>query len=268
MGFMRFNVIVLLTLMAVSFSACLKKESVKQKVSGGKSAVFSVDSVIQNSTRRKAPRSAAMLGIFVSEYLSGTPLAFAAEGSLKGVDVQSKIISAQTSVTDPDFDLLQAFADALEVDVVDLLNRSVDRQASLDAYSDALTNVATKAADRFKELNSVLTELKQAAKDQNKEMTAFQRNLKKALDSKDFQNAGELQKKAFEAQEAYSQTSLKQKEVQQLLDTMDKLLELYGQKILAIQQNREILISGNRVVDVPGIDDLKIIQRIKKPGTS
>ena len=233
----------------------------KQKVSGGKSAVFSVDSVIQNSTRRRAPRSAAMLGIFVSEYLSGTPLAFAAEGSLKGVDVQSKIISAQTSVTDPDFDLLQAFADALEVDVVDLLNRSVDRQASLDAYSDALTNVATKATDRFKEL-------KQAAKDQNKEMTAFQRNLKKALDSKDFQNAGELQKKAFEAQEAYSQTSLKQKEVQQLLDTMDKLLELYGQKILAIQQNREILISGNRVVDVPGIDDLKIIQRIKKPGTS
>ncbi len=261
------SVVVLTSFCLVVFltTGCSSKKTITQNISGGRSAVISIDPLIKISSRPKTVRKSALLGLFVAEYLSTSPAAMAAESGRKGVDVQSQIATQQTSITDPDFDLMQAFADALEVDVSDLLNRSVDRQQALDVYSESLTNVATRANDRYKELKSVVDQLKQASRQQNQDLTVAQRNLKKAIDAKDFANAAELQKTVMAAQDTYSQTDLKQRETQQLVDTFDKLLTLYGQKILAMQQNREVLIAGNKVVDVPGIEDLQIIQRIKNP---
>ncbi|MBP9850555.1 MAG: hypothetical protein KBC47_02580, partial [Candidatus Peribacteraceae bacterium] len=62
-------------------------------------------------------------------------------------------------------------------------------------------------------------------------------------------------------QAAFAETDLKRKQVQSLVDTLDDLLQLYGKKILAIEQNREALIAGVKVIDVPGADELQVLEK-------
>lgn len=242
-------------------------------VSGGVSGTISVD-MLATKAGNLGKRSAALLGIFVSEYVSVAPTAMAAEGGLKGIGVQMQIAIAQNTVQDPDFDLLQAFADALQVDVPDILNRSTDRQQTLDTYRNALSNVASRANDRFKELSATQTQLKSDLRDLGKLRSDAERALKNALSKKDFADAGEKQKAVNDTQAAYAEKDLKRKQVEDLLGTLTKLLTLYGQKIQAIDANREVLISGAKVVDVPGIDELNILIHQKtttptgKSGTS
>ncbi len=231
------------------------------KTKGAISAVMSIDNLMANVTKSRSARSSALLGIYLSQYLSTTPSASAAGGALLGIGVQSQVMSAQQQVQDPDFELLQAFADALQVDVSDLLNRSTDRQVALDTYTEALTNVATRANDRYKELSASLDQQKEELRTLSKEKSQADRDLKKAIADKDFANAGELQKAVTEKQSAYAEADLNRKQLENLIKTLDQLLTVYGEKILAIQKNREALISGMKVVDVPGIDDLKLIER-------
>jgi len=189
------------------------------------------------------------------------PTAMASESALQGIGAQMQIVISQQTILDPDYDLLQAFGDALQVDVADLLNRSTDRQQALETYTEALTNVATRANDRFKELNSQLSELKTLGASQNKDRSAADRELKNAIKNKDFEAAGEKQKALTDFQAAFAETDLKKKQVQSLVDTLEDLLTLYGKKILAIQLNREALIAGVKVIDVPGADELQVLEK-------
>jgi len=42
------------------------------------------------------------------------------------------------------------------------------------------------------------------------------------------------------------------------------LLDVGGKRRLAIEANREVLLAGLQVVDMPGIDDLNIINEAKR----
>ena len=230
--------------------------------------MFATDRLIASSFRAQMTRRAALLGVFVSEYVSFAQTTMAAEGALTGIAVDREILSKQHTINDPDFELLQAFADALQVDLSDLLNRSAQRQEALDIYVVSLTNVAERANQRFGELTGTLEELKTLLRTQSKEQSDAERALKNAISNKQFSEAGDLQKTVLEKQQAYADTNLKSKQTDDVLSTLNSLLTLYGEKILAIKQNREILIAGNHVADVPGIEELKIIERKQKTNGS
>ncbi len=243
-------------------SGCSQQENPSvQTTSGALSGVRTIDTLVTGVRALSNARTTSLLGVFVSEYLTMVPTAMAANSALKGIDAQKQIVQAQETIQDPDYDLLQAFADALQVDVADMLNRSSDRQKALDLYTEALSNVATRSNDRIKELRSQLGELKTLASTQNKDRNAADRELKKAIKDQDFDSAGEQQKNLTELQAAFAETDLKQKQVQSLVTTFDDLLTLFGSKILAIQQNREALIAGIRVVDVPGAEELQVLEK-------
>lgn len=250
-------------LVAACGKATQEEASPAITTSGGRSGVIAVGSIIDGMKNNVEKRSAALLGIFVSEYLSIVPAAIAAESALMGVGAQIQIVMSQNTIQDPDFELLQAFADALQVDVADLLNRSVDRQVALDTYREALNNVAARSNDRFKELSSVLEELKVELRTLSNERSDAERSLREALREKDYSSAGEKQKAVNDAQAAYAEVDLKRNQIDDLVNTMEELLQLYGVKIVAIDANREVLISGAKVVDVPGIEDLEIIERVR-----
>lgn len=256
---------VLLTSIAwcVMLSACAatKDDTTVPKTSGSLSGIHAVDILVGASTAVVNSRPAAQLGVFVSEYLTTAPRAMAAESALGGVEAQQLMLTAQQTIRDPDYDLLQAFGDALQVDVADLLNRSTDRQQALEAYTDALNNVAARSNDRYKELEEQLKELDTLARAQDKERSVADRTLKKAIKDKAFDTAGEMQKSLTELQAIFAETDLKRRQTQSLVDTLDDLLTLYGSKILAIDQNREALIAGIKVIDVPGADELQVLEK-------
>lgn len=251
-------------------SACsAKQKTTMAPANGALSAIQTIDGLTTNTAiRPTTKRNPALLGVFVSEYLTTAPSAVAAESALLGVGAQAQILYAQQTIQDPDYKLLQAFGDALQVDVAELLNRSTDRQEVLETYTQALTNVATRSNDRFKELSSQLEELRKQASIQNHDRSLADRELHKALKDKDFESAGERQKKLTELQAVYAETDLKRRQVQSLKDTLDDLLTLYGKKILAIQQNREALIAGIKVIDVPGADELQVLEKKRASRTT
>lgn len=256
----------IISLCMLAIAACDSKTVLSlPAVSGGLSAIRSIDLLVSQSTKNFMVRKAALLGVFVSEYISFTSTALAAQGGLTGIKVDQQIIVARHSITDPDFDLLQAFGDALQIDVTDLLNRSADRQQTLDTYATALSNVATRSNERFKELTGSLDQTNETLRTQSKELSAAKSELNKAISKKDFSDAGEKQKTVLAAEQAHAETDLKRKKTENMLNTFSVLLTLYGEKILAIQKNREVLIAGSKLIDVPGIEDLKILERQHAP---
>lgn len=255
------GIFLLLVLIVSACGSSPNKETVT--MSGSRSGLFSTDRIALQSAKNFSVRSAASLGVFISEFLSNPQVSLIVRGALNAVTVHSTVMAAQQEITDPDFDLLQAFADALQVDVADLLNRSENREQSLKTYTEALTNVATRANERFKELQVSDEQLKNMANERGKERSTAERELKKALADKDFSLASEKQKVVSEKQTAFAETDLKRKQVESMISTLDQLLVLFGEKILAIEKNREALISGLKVVDVPGAEDLKILERSK-----
>ncbi len=255
---------VILLIAVVSLGACSKQEEPQQQeqmsFSGGRSGMIVNDWLSAASVMEREARKASLMGIYVSKYLAQinmTPV----NGGLNGIQTQTILQLRQENVGDPDFQLLQAFADVLQVDVSDMLNRSLNRQESLDAYANALTNVAARANARYKDLTAALKGVQDDKRTKNKELGEAKRALKKAIDAKDFTLAGDLQEAVSEKEQAYSTADLREKQIRSILDTLDQLLTLFGQRILSIQRNREALIAGTRVVDMPGVTDLDIIRK-------
>jgi len=107
-------------------------------------------------------------------------------------------------------------------------------------------------------------ELENTQDEQNDRARTIDRDLSKALRDKDYANAARKQEELKPAQEALQKTELEQEEVESLLDIFVDLLELTDERLNAIEKNREVLIAGHTVVDVPGIDDLGVLQREKR----
>lgn len=252
--------LLLLTLSACGAKPAVPDQSGASRTSGGRSGVFVVDTLVQNSADAGKTRRAALLGVFVSHFISTSPTAIVNSG-IGGIAVQNMIFQKQNSVTDPDFDLIQAFADALQVDVLDLLNRSLDRQATLDIYVDSLNNIAERANNRLNELVEAQSVQKEALRELSRERSELERELRNATSDKDYLLANEKQKLLNDKEREFSEAELELNQVETVMQTLEDLLALYSDKILAIQENREPLIAGTKVVDLPGTSGLNILER-------
>lgn len=232
----------------------------RESVSGGRSGIFVIDALVVRPADSGKARRAALLGVFVSEFVSKSPVALV-NGGIVAIGVQNSIYEKQSTVSDPDFDLIQAFADALQVDVLDLLNRSTNRQETLDTYITSLTNIAERANTRLAELTEADDVQTEALRQLNRERADLERELRNATNSKDYLLANEKQKLLNEKERQIAEADGQLNQVKNVSKTLEELLQLYNDKLLAIQENREPLIAGTKVVDLPGTLDLKILER-------
>lgn len=259
----RFTIALLIGIL-LALSACTSSEDEiiatdLPDVSGGKSALLSTDRLTVGAEGSFA-RKSSLLGVYVAEYLSVTP-ALAAESAIKGVNVQNSIIGAQSTISDPDLEMLASFAEALSVDVAALLNRSTNRQESLDAYTEALNAIASRVNDRYRELLSSEEELTGSVRSMKRELADAERALNDAKEQKDYRLVSEKQKIILDLQKEVAEKELQLVQVSDLVREIGSYLELYGEKILAIERNREALIAGIKVTDVPGAEELQVIER-------
>lgn len=205
-------------------------------------------------------RPGALLGIYLAEFLSrGTSILVSS--AISGIDAQTALAQGNEPGTqDEDFVLLQAFADALQVDIAELLNTSPDREASLNKYVEALRNVGTRAQQRFDELEIALDTVKKQVRDQRKVVSQINRELRDAIEEKDFSQAGELNQSLSTEQEKLSELELESDKTEQIHDTLEELIDIYEERLFAIESNRLALLAGVKVVDVPGAEDLDILE--------
>ena len=257
----RFSVVVCTLLLSgcglFGGSANVETGSGSLDVSGAKSGILSFEMLIKNE--QLAPRPAAALAIYVGTFLA-EGIFFPTHGATLGVEAQSKIIEGQeTPAADETFALLEELGSILQVNVPDLLNRSPDREVTLGQYLDSLKNIYTLGQRKEKELKATADQLDKDERDQRKTANDLQRAINKALDAEDFTGAGSMQQDLATAQAKLAESAVKRKQAKDLGNRYQKLVDVAGKRIVAIESNRKILIAGLKVVDLPGVNELGIV---------
>lgn len=227
-------------------------------VSGALSAVHVGLTLFTTSIPRT--RSPALFGIYANMLLAGgldAPV-FAAKA---GVEAQMRFNAPPTTDNlDDIYALLGQFAAILHVDVPDLLNRSAHRAQTLDAYAAGLQNITDRGTRRRDDLEGQIKDLKSRQQERRRDVSALEKEVKTAVNEKDFATAQSTQSALSDAQENVMSLELQTKELGTLEGTLSELIQIAEERIAALEANREILIAGLSVSDIPGVEDLGVIE--------
>lgn len=247
-----------LILSALMLASCSGSNRVEEPVSGGKSATVLLD-MLAKATER--PRPSGTMGVFSSLYVS-QGIFFPTAAAPRALSDLLRIVQGQENpLSDASYALLRVLGDILSEDVADLLNRSDNRIAALDLYTESLGNVIISTKTRVSELTTALDRLATARKERRTAVSDLTREQKKAIDAKDFSTAAALEQDLLAARRALAETELTESQTKDMQSRLKKLLEIAEQRKAAIESNREILISGLSVTDLPGLTDLGLVEK-------
>lgn len=209
------------------------------------------------------PRPSAMLGPYIAAFLS-LPLLELSHASVSGVlSGVALLFHDQGSIRDESYALLEELGLILQVDIPDRLNRALDRQLSLDTYRDGLIDTAkrcqahvTTLGDRDDEAGVLVRELRTKA-------STIQRALSDALRAKDYATAGSRQAELSVVQGELAVATAKQREIGNIIDLFDESLATAAERLQAIDANREALIAGVTVTNIPGSEAIGVLEQSK-----
>lgn len=203
-------------------------------------------------------RPSALLGPYVASYLGqGFSLS---RSALVGVQQQIALFFEETAQENESYQILQDIGSALTVNVQDMLNRSTGRARDLDAYVDTLRTLMAASQRQREAIDGKRDIAEDVLREKRRRQSDLKRQLNLAVRDKDYVTAGALQDGANDAQEEVAVADAAAKEYQNLVNLYDDVLELAEERVNAIVMNRDVLIAGVKVVDVPGIADIGVVQ--------
>lgn len=240
-------------------SACGGAPQEAQKITAARQALLYAGQLMR--TGKISPdifRPSALLGIQVALFLARTAES-SVKTALQGVEIQQALRKEDGEHVSEAFRLLTALSDALEVDIADMLNRSTERQETLDSYVTSLTQYFEAAKMQADLLAQEQREKETVAKAKRAAATAISRDLSRARSNKDYVTVSQKQEQLIQAQTEQTTADAEVREVKTTLNVMNELIDITSERLSAIAQNREIILSGLSVVEVPGIEDLGLI---------
>lgn len=206
-------------------------------------------------------RPSANLGLFTALYVSQSGF-YPVIASLKGIAAELSLHTSKNIGSDDEtYALLQEFGGLLRTDVPDLLNRSSDRARTLNEYLAGLENITARSTRKAEEIDGAIVELNAEQKTKKARVSAIQSTIQKALRDRDYAAAAAEQQGLGEAQSELSVVETKLKVTRDVAKTYKDLLAISAKRKTAIEANREVIIAGLSVVQLPGIEDLDILER-------
>lgn len=208
-------------------------------------------------------KPSAMLGAFFSLYLAESDT-LDTKSAIGGVKTLTILLGLQEETTTEElYALISELGQLLQVDVSDTLNRSEHRPETLNTYMESLITVGTGARKRQIELEALLDQKRDEQAEQRKVVTSIERAINTALKDEEYATAGSKQPLLQEERQKLSTIENSIERTRETERTLTKLLAIAEARALAIEQNREVLIAGLKVVDLPGIDDLGILEEVR-----
>ena len=207
-------------------------------------------------------RPSAMLGLFLTFFLSKNE-EVAVQSALRGIGAEVQLIEERPEDIEKTFALLQSLGTILQTDVPDTLNRTTDRPAALNAYTATLKGTIDLSVEQVKELEAKLETLRTEENAARENVSGIQRTIDTAVRNQDYSVAGSQQKAITDAKAKLSSLEAERDRTNTLRDIFKKLLDIASKRMAAVEQNREILIAGLAVTDLPGIEDLGILKNAK-----
>lgn len=229
--------------------------------SGAKSAIAIMHLLSQKM--QKYTRPSAPIGIYTGIYIS-QGIIFPVHTAYDGFITMSKILAGQQQTdTDENFAVLREIGDILQVSIIDLLNRSTNRIEALDNYTQSLRNVGILTERKIAEITANKDRLTILRKEQQSTARDLNRSLSTAMRDQDYGQASELQEQLSKANAMLAETETQEDQAKDMINRMEDLYDITGDRLQAIESNREILIAGLRVINVPGIADFNILEKGK-----
>ena len=209
----------------------------------------------------------ALFGPYVAGYLAHTT-GYLYHGALQGVDAQAMILYGAQQQQEETLALLDDLSGAVQANITDLMNRSPDRGKTLDDYLLALDTLVKMAQSKITALLTQRDEAGNARSAARKKTADIQHTISQALFNKNYSEAGKQQERLSDAQKELSDADALQKHIQSLIDIFKDLVEIGDERLTAMRQNRAALVAGVQVVDVPGIEDIGVLNTTRKSGRS
>ncbi len=208
-----------------------------------------------------AARPSSLIGLYTSLFLADQGGFFPVHAAAAGVLAQVTFHGTPSPGTmDDTYSLLQEFGTVLQVDVNDILNRSDNRAQTLDEYLTGLHNITVRARQRSSDLSEYVQTLQAQDRAGRQAVSDLQTSVQKALQAKDYATLATLQQDMTTEQTKLAQIESNLKSQTVIQNAFKTLLQVSQQRTDAITQNREVLVAGLKVVNVPGIQDLGILE--------
>jgi len=230
------------------------------KTSGAKAGAYGVGLLNGSDGTDMGERPTATLGLYTSMYLAQGAFLPVKTAAL-GVTAQQKILLGQgTAETSETFSLLKEFGAILQVDIVDSLNRSGKREETLDTYLRSLANIMQLADRKIKELEQLEETTADLRKDKRDVVRKIEREIRDALNEENYEFAGTKQEEMATANGELAILETKEEQTKDILVPYNSLMDVANDRYDAITANRRVLLAGLKVVEVPGIEDLDILE--------
>lgn len=248
--------------LALALSACgndADSDETADDPDGSSVAIDAVGDIIVLGSEAPFLRPSAPMGIFTAVYMA-KPF-FLSTTAVKGVAAQVLLHALpDEEQIETTYSLLDEFGSVIQVDITDVLNRSEDRAETLNDYLEGLRNITARSEQKATETDQYIERLETERRTLRGTVADLERSRRDAIENQDFAGAGEIQQD-LSAEQAKLSTLEADLELQQnVLASFSDLLEVATNRIDAIDKNKEALIAGVRVVDVPGVENLGVLE--------
>lgn len=253
----------MLILICLIFAGCSTQKELPQ-VQGTRTALIPTVLLSQRRVLLSSlplSRPSALLGLHVTQFLSrqGEPIVRAA---IHGVLIQLRRFPTLEKENQA-IATIEKLGTLLHRNITESLNQSTNRRQTLMTYIERLraaTIEASMQSTLIKEELKKNTDEDRIYKSRTRTMSS---ELKHALRDKNYSLASQKQQELGEAQSILATAEAAMEKTEGILNIYKELLPLAQERLEAIEQNREVIIAGLRVIEVPGIDDLGIFDRMK-----
>lgn len=212
---------------------------------------------LMNGINTNQPSS--MIGVYMTAFLMHTSRV-TYRTALDGIEAQMNLHISQEQQISDTYTLLQDLGSALKVDIMDLLDRSNERGRTLDTYLTSLEELTNRSLEKQQQLEDQLDSKQDERRAKSKEVSALQSEQNRALRDKDFNTAGVKQQQLTTESQTLSVLQSQADELDDTIRIFKDLIEVAKERHNAISSNRDAVLKGVEVVDVPGIEDIGVIR--------
>ncbi|OGJ58994.1 hypothetical protein A2635_03155 [Candidatus Peribacteria bacterium RIFCSPHIGHO2_01_FULL_51_9] len=206
-------------------------------------------------------RPSALLGLHVTQFLSRQG-GLLAKAALQGVFLHLRRFPPSKE-SDQTIAAIEKLGTLLHRNIADSLNQSTNRQRTLNVYIEQIREAIAEASMQSTNLEETLDRYTDEYRIHKSRTRTISSELKRALRDTNYSLASQKQEELGEAQSLLANAEVDVEKTEGILDIYKELLPLAEERLTAIEQNREVIVAGLRVVEMPGIDDLGIFDRMR-----
>jgi len=159
-----------------------------------------------------------------------------------------------------DTELIHALVKLLGMDIQEVLNNAQDRGDGLDAYANALESSAQRGHIRLRALQDAVEENEDDSSRFERRVRELRDEIEDAITDGNTSRVTLLTDELIQKQTMLAKADSDLIVGEYLVQAYEDVLEPIGNRLKAIRANRDALMKGVKIIDMPGVEDLKIIE--------